>query len=131
LEDFQAESQEIKIVFNSQLIVEGIDLPCADTVIFNDNSSTPSKIVQIIGRLMRPFPGKLKSLVIVPSVENCEFENMTDEDVSIFGKLAKQFYFARTIVRKLMKFPEMFDLSKFKGVFSSRQNCSDEYLKNI
>lgn len=50
--------EEIKIIFNSQLILEGIDLPCADVVIFNDNSQTESKIVQIIGRLMRPFPGK-------------------------------------------------------------------------
>lgn len=64
MDDFQSSS--IAVLTNSQALVEGIDIPCVDCIVFADKKESTVQIVQGMGRSLRLYDGKDKSLIIIP-----------------------------------------------------------------
>lgn len=56
----------VRVVANARCLAEGVDVPAVDGVIFADPKQSDTDIVQAIGRALRPAPGKLRGLVVIP-----------------------------------------------------------------
>jgi len=70
LNDFQ--DSFISILTNSQALVEGIDMPCIDCIVFADKKESTIQIVQAVGRALRKFYGKSLSCIVVPILTTSE-----------------------------------------------------------
>ena len=57
-----------KILFNVRCLSEGVDVPSLDAVAFLSPRKSEVEVVQIVGRVMRRAPNKLRGYVIVPVV---------------------------------------------------------------
>lgn len=64
MKEFQ--SSFISVLTNSQALVEGIDMPCIDAIVFSDKKESAVQIVQAVGRALRKYAGKNKVHIIVP-----------------------------------------------------------------
>jgi superfamily II DNA or RNA helicase len=64
MKEFQ--SSFISVLTNSQALVEGIDIPCIDAIVFSDKKESAVQIVQAVGRALRKYEGKNKVHIIVP-----------------------------------------------------------------
>lgn len=64
LNDFK--SGKYRVIASVNTLGEGVDIKCADTCIFGDYRSSEISIVQCVGRVLRKFPGKNMSHVVVP-----------------------------------------------------------------
>jgi len=77
MEDFQ--SSLISILTNSKALVEGIDMPCIDGIVYADKKESTIEIVQSVGRALRKYEGKNKCHIIIPiltsSKEDISFNN--------------------------------------------------------
>ena len=49
---------DIGILINVRMLIEGIDIPQIDTIVFADNTDSKVNIIQAIGRSLRISPGK-------------------------------------------------------------------------
>jgi superfamily II DNA or RNA helicase len=58
------ESGEIRIVSNSALLAEGWDAPFCETLILARPTKSLIRYLQMVGRVLRPFDGKDKALVL-------------------------------------------------------------------
>jgi superfamily II DNA or RNA helicase len=56
------------LLSNVKLLAEGIDSPNIDAIIWNDPRPPANRLVQAVGRALRPAAGKTKAVVIVPLV---------------------------------------------------------------
>jgi superfamily II DNA or RNA helicase len=56
------------LLSNVKLLAEGIDSPDIDAIIWNDPRPPANRLVQAVGRALRPAAGKTKAVVIVPMV---------------------------------------------------------------
>ena len=85
LKDFQ--SGKIKVLCNVFILTEGYDLPRIDTVILN--RATQSRIAwrQMIGRGLRPYPGK-ENCKVIDMGNNTAVHGFVEEDDEITLKLA-------------------------------------------
>lgn len=54
------------VLTNVACLNEGVDVPALDTVVFVDPKSSPSDIVQSIGRVLRSSPGKSRGNIVIP-----------------------------------------------------------------
>eukprot|EP01135_Chromosphaera_perkinsii_P006781 Nk52_evm3s586 gene=Nk52_evmTU3s586 len=54
------------VICSSCVLKEGVDIPCADTVVFLDNKNSVIDIAQCIGRPQRLFDGKEVANIILP-----------------------------------------------------------------
>jgi len=93
MNEFQ--SSFISVLTNSQALVEGIDIPCIDGIVFADKKENAVQIVQAVGRALRKHTGKNKCYIIVPiitsskkdfSVNNTDFSGL----FSILMQMAMQ-----------------------------------------
>jgi superfamily II DNA or RNA helicase len=57
------------VIFNVNVLSEGVSLPCVDAVLLMDPKSSPILLTQICGRAMRIYPGKEEAVFCIPS--NC------------------------------------------------------------
>lgn len=57
---------EIRLVSSVRCLSEGVDVPAADGVLFADQRTNVVDIIQAVGRVLRPAPGKTRGTVIVP-----------------------------------------------------------------
>jgi predicted helicase len=64
-EDY-SDSNECRILSNARCLVEGVDVPALDAVIFFDARDSIIDIVQSVGRVMRKVPGKQYGYIILP-----------------------------------------------------------------
>lgn len=62
--------RSIRVLCSVQVLVEGVDLPCADTAVFYSKKTSQTAIIQSICRVLRAAPGKLIANVVIPE----EFE---------------------------------------------------------
>lgn len=60
----QLETGEIKVVSNVGLITEGTDVPCLGCAQINCEMESRSGYLQRTGRIMRPFPGQERAVII-------------------------------------------------------------------
>ena len=71
------ENSFVGVLTNSQALVEGIDIPCIDCIVFADKRESAIGIIQAVGRALRRFKGKTESYVVVPILTE------TEDDVDI------------------------------------------------
>lgn len=57
---------EIRLVSSVRCLAEGVDVPAVDGVLFADPRAGVVDIIQAVGRVLRPAPGKTRGTVIVP-----------------------------------------------------------------
>lgn len=77
------EKSFVGILTNSRALVEGINIPAVDCIIFSDKKESPVEIVQAVGRSLRKHQGKPESSIIIPiltdqdnEVENTEYAGL-------------------------------------------------------
>lgn len=58
--------QQVRLVASARCLTEGIDVPAVDAVLFADQRSSVVDIIQAIGRVLRPSPGKTRGTIIIP-----------------------------------------------------------------
>jgi len=63
---FEAEDQRPKVLFNVNVVAEGVSLPCVDGVLLMATKTSAIVLSQIIGRALRLYPGKTEAIVCVP-----------------------------------------------------------------
>lgn len=63
---FMKEDDTIKVIFNANILREGIDIRSCDAVVFLDPRQSFNLIIQNIGRCLRKKENQQKSLIIVP-----------------------------------------------------------------
>ena len=86
LSDFK--SGKYRVISSVNTLGEGVNITCADTCIFGDDRSSEVSIIQCIGRILRKFPGKLLSHVVVP-VRVSEITDSTSAVIQTLAKIAK------------------------------------------
>lgn len=56
----------VRLVSNARCLSEGVDVPAVDGILFADQRSSVVDIIQAIGRVLRPSPGKTRGTIILP-----------------------------------------------------------------
>lgn len=64
----QEGADEVRVVSNARCLSEGIDVPGVDAVMFADKRSSVVDIIQAVGRVLRPAPGKSIGTIVLPLV---------------------------------------------------------------
>ncbi len=59
-------SSHVRVISNARVLTEGVDVPAVDAVCFADSRSSVIDIIQAVGRVLRPHPGKTIGTIIVP-----------------------------------------------------------------
>ena len=54
------------LISNCRCLTEGVDVPAIDGVVLVDPRNSEIDLIQLLGRAIRPFPGKIYGSVIVP-----------------------------------------------------------------
>jgi DNA repair protein RadD len=76
LENFK--NQKIRILVNVDVLTTGFDAPCADCIVLLRPTMSAGLYTQMIGRVMRTYPGKENALVL-DFAENIERHGPIDE----------------------------------------------------
>ncbi len=63
-----AQGRGVRLVSNARCLSEGVDVPGVDGVLFADGRTSVVDIIQIIGRALRPAPGKTCGTIILPVI---------------------------------------------------------------
>lgn len=87
-------STEVRIITNVNCLVEGVDVPAVDGIAFCGRRTSTVDIVQAVGRVLRPSPGKRHGWVILPI-------DLDDEDDTDTALLASRFGHVWKVLRAL------------------------------
>ena len=68
-DEFEQPSDICKVLFNVQVVSEGVSIPCIDAILLMETRSSSIVLTQMIGRVLRTFPGKTESIICIP--ERC------------------------------------------------------------
>lgn len=71
-------AREFPVLLNVEVMTEGVDVPCIDTIVFLRPTSSQTLFLQMLGRGLRQYPGKDNCLVI-DMVGNCERLSLNSE----------------------------------------------------
>lgn len=77
----------VRVVSNARVLTEGVDVPAVDAICFLDARSSVIDIIQAIGRVLRPCPGKRLGTIIVPISLPADGDDDTTLLLSRFGLL--------------------------------------------
>ena len=69
----------MRVVASARCLTEGVDVPSVDGVLFADPRSSTIDVIQAVGRVLRPAPGKTLGTVIVP----VELPDDGDDDTAL------------------------------------------------
>lgn len=71
---------EVQVISNCMILTEGFDEPEASCVVIARPTKSASLYVQMVGRVLRPFPGKIDALVldVVGASEEHELATLAD-----------------------------------------------------
>lgn len=97
-----AETEEARIVSNARCLSEGIDVPAVDGVVFADQRSSVIDIIQAIGRVLRPSPGKSVGTIVLPVTVEPGADMDTELSLSAFAPVW-------TVLRALRAHDHQFD----------------------
>jgi superfamily II DNA or RNA helicase/uncharacterized protein YozE (UPF0346 family) len=61
-------SSEISVLCSSQVLNEGVNIPCIDSIVFVDPRKSVRDIIQCIGRCLRTYAKKELSNIIIPEI---------------------------------------------------------------
>ncbi|WP_053065355.1 DEAD/DEAH box helicase [Micromonospora sp. RV43] len=76
---------DVRVVTNARCLTEGIDVPAVDAVMFADQRSSVVDIIQAVGRVLRPSPGKERGSIIIPVSLPADGDDDTGLALSNFG----------------------------------------------
>lgn len=73
-------SGEVQVLSNCMIMTEGTDLPMAEVAVIARPTKAAGLYVQMVGRVLRPWPGKKNALVldVVGVSEECELATLAD-----------------------------------------------------
>lgn len=73
-----AAPDEARVISNARCLSEGVDVPAVDGILFADTRSSIIEIIQAIGRVLRPAPGKTVGTIVLPVAvpEDCDEDTM-------------------------------------------------------
>ena len=102
------ERREVAVLTTCKVLGEGVNIPIVDAVFFADAKTSPQKIVQAVGREMRPYPKKELAHVYLPIYADGDLnEAITKSDYSfmatVINALAETDYRVETYVKELRK----------------------------
>jgi superfamily II DNA or RNA helicase len=80
-------SPHVRVVTNSRCLSEGVDVPAVDAVMFADPRNSVTDIIQIIGRVLRPAPGKTHGNIIIPVTLPADGDDDTNLVLSAFAQV--------------------------------------------
>ncbi len=60
--------EDVRVLSNSKVLTEGVDVPSLDSVIFLDPKNSVVDIIQAVGRVVRKSEGKTYGYIVVPIV---------------------------------------------------------------
>jgi superfamily II DNA or RNA helicase len=110
---------EVRLVSNARVLTEGVDVPAVDGICFVDPRASVIDIIQAIGRVLRPAPGKKIGTIIVPIGLPAHGDDDTELLVSRFGLLW-------TVLRALrshdQRFADELDLAARAAVLRGDRN---------
>jgi superfamily II DNA or RNA helicase len=69
IDSFTKNSDNPQVLFNIDVLREGVSIDCIDTVILMEDRKSTIVLTQIFGRMLRLYPGKLNSIICIP--ERC------------------------------------------------------------
>lgn len=70
---------DVRMVSNARCLSEGVDVPAIDGIMFADKRTSIVDIIQAIGRVLRPAPGKRIGTIILP----VELDETGDDDTAL------------------------------------------------
>lgn len=80
-------SDDVRVISNARILTEGVDVPAVDAICFADQRSSVIDIIQAVGRVLRPHPGKTIGTIIVPIALPADGDDDTELLVSRFSLL--------------------------------------------
>lgn len=83
----EPDSHQARIVSNARCLSEGIDVPSVDGVVFADQRSSVVDIIQAIGRVLRPAPGKKIGTIVLPVAVDADGDQDTQLSLSDFAQV--------------------------------------------
>jgi predicted helicase len=83
----RAQDGQVRVVTNARCLTEGVDVPSVDGVLFADPRNSVTDIIQAVGRVLRPAPGKTHGTVIVPVTLPDDGDDDTALAVSAFSQV--------------------------------------------
>lgn len=72
----------ISVLTNSQALVEGVDIPCIDCIVFCDKRESTIGVVQAVGRALRKYKGKKLSSILIPYLFKSEKDDGSESEFS-------------------------------------------------
>lgn len=83
-EDFRTGA--VQVLANAQVLVEGYDAPWASCVVMARPTQSQPTYIQMVGRVLRPFPGKRGALVLdlVGASQDNRLRTLVDLDSTLF-----------------------------------------------
>lgn len=74
------ETGETQVISNCMILTEGFDAPYASCVVIARPTTSAALYVQMVGRVLRPFPGKINALVldVVGASEDHDLATLAD-----------------------------------------------------
>jgi superfamily II DNA or RNA helicase len=69
---------ELRAVVNCMVLTEGADFPWADCAVIARPTSNPVLYVQMVGRVLRPYPGKTDALVLNVGTDGQRLATLVD-----------------------------------------------------
>lgn len=71
---------DLQVIANCMVMTEGTDLPMAEVAVIARPTKSAGLYVQMVGRVLRPYPGKKTALVldVVGVSEECELATLAD-----------------------------------------------------
>ncbi|WP_430786957.1 Helicase associated domain protein [Actinoplanes sp. G11-F43] len=76
---------QVRVVSSARCLTEGIDVPSVDAVMFADKRTSIIDIIQAVGRVLRPAPGKRYGNIIIPVSLPADLDDDTGLALSEFG----------------------------------------------
>lgn len=83
----EREDRQVRVVSNARCLTEGVDVPAVDAVMFADQRSSVVDIIQAVGRVLRPAPGKTRGTIIIPVALPADGDDDTTLSLSPFAHL--------------------------------------------
>lgn len=87
LGEHQAPADQTRIVTNARCLSEGVDVPSVDGILFADTRTSVIEIIQAIGRVLRPAPGKTIGTIVLPVAVPEDTDDATVLGLSEFGQI--------------------------------------------
>ena len=75
MKNFTNDDDKIKILLNVNILKEGINLPCADMIVFVETKFSQRLIIQNLGRVLRKKKDNNDALVYLPLFSKNELDS--------------------------------------------------------